>query len=110
MLYILNTLVVPVNFDAMRHAVVELRRVSVEEAREIVHKTRWESAIGHEGSAVVLSELLDVKIPVNRRSIFLKKGDMGLHFFLKKRLPEGAILSAEELKKLDFWLVVSTVL
>jgi len=109
MLYILNTLVVPVNFDEMTEVVVELRKISVEEAREVVRKSEWESVVGHEGSAVILSELLGVKIPVERKSVFLKKGDRGLHFFLKKRLPEGTVLSAEELKKLDFWLVLSIV-
>jgi hypothetical protein len=109
MLYILNTLVVPINFDVVDEVVVELKRISVEEARKIVNKVKWESVIGHEGSAVVLSELLGVKIPVERKSVFLKRGDRGLHFFLKKRLPEGVVLSAEELRKLDFWLVLSIV-
>jgi hypothetical protein len=109
MLYILNTLVVPINFDVVGEAVVELKRISLEEARRIVSKSRWESAVGHEGSAVILSELLGVEIPVERKAVFLKKGDRGLHFFLKKRLPEGTVLSAEELRKLDFWLVLSFV-
>jgi len=109
MLYILNTLVVPINFDVMNEAVVELKRISVEEAKKIVSKAKWESAVGHEGSAIILSELLGVKIPVERKSVFLKRRDKGLHFFLKKRLPEGAVLSTEELRKLDFWLVLSVV-
>jgi hypothetical protein len=40
----------------------------------------------------------------------MERGDVGLHFFLKTRLPEGKVLSEEELKQLQFWLVKSEVL
>jgi hypothetical protein len=39
----------------------------------------------------------------------MKPGDRAIHFFLKSRLPEGVVLGEEELKKLDFWLVLSEV-
>jgi len=110
MIYILNSLIVPVNFDKVSQVNVKLSRISVQEAKDILSNNKFVSAIGHEGSAQVLSQLLGIKIPVNRISVFFEKGDIGIHLFLKQRLPEGKILSDEELSKLDFWIVRSEVL
>jgi hypothetical protein len=110
MIYILNSLIVPVNFDKYPEARIRLNRISLEEAKAILSNNKFVSAIGHEGSAQVLSQLLGIKIPVNRISVFLEKGDIGIHLFLKQRLPEGKVLSEEELKKLDFWIIRSEVL
>jgi len=110
MIYVLNTLIVPVNFDEDKEAKVSLRRASLEEAKALL-KNGFMSAVGHEGTALVLSELLGVPVEYrkDRPSVFMKSGDKGLHFFMKKRLPEGAVLNSEELKKLDYWLVISEV-
>ncbi len=109
-LYLLNTLIVPVNFDLYKKARVRFERVSVTEAREVLGQAKIiVSAIGHEGTARVLSKLLGVDVVVNRISVFFEPGDRGLHFFLKQRLPEGVVLSEEELKKLDYWFVLSYV-
>jgi hypothetical protein len=107
--YILNTLIVPVNFDEAAEAKVKLRRITVEEARQIL-SSGFVSAVGHEATAKLLSQLLGIQIPMERRTIFMKPGDKAIHFFLKTRLPEGTILGEEELKKLDFWLVLSEVI
>jgi len=107
-LYVLNTLIVPINFDETPQAKIKLRRISVEEAKEIL-AGGFVSAVGHEATAKVLSQLLGIQVPMERRTIFLKPGDRAIHFFLKVRLPEGAILSEDELRKLDYWLVLSEV-
>jgi len=60
------------------------------------------SAIGHQATADVLSEILGETIPCNRIQVKMQPGDAALVFRLKERLPEGKILSAEELKKLDY--------
>jgi len=104
----MNTLITPINFDKTQTATVTFRKITVEEAKEILKNT-FVSAIGHEGTAKLLSQLLGVNIPTNRITIFMEKGDKAIHFFLKQRLPEGAVLSEDELKKLQFWLVLSEV-
>jgi hypothetical protein len=109
MLYVFNTLITPVNFDKYTTANITLRKISIEEAKELLSKNKFVSAIGHEATAKVLSQLLGVNIPVNRVSVWMQEGDIGIHFFLKTRLPEGKVLSEEELRKLDFWLVQSSV-
>jgi len=106
--YVLNTLVVPVNFDEYREVVVVMRRVSVEEAREVL-KGGFVSAVGHEATAKLLSQLLGVEVPYSRATVYMKPGDKAIHFFLKTRLPEGKVLTLEELKRLDYWLVLSQV-
>ena len=110
MIYIFNTLIVPVNFDKDNEARITLRRASLEEARALL-RGGFISAVGHEGTAQVLSELLGIPVDYrrDRPSIFMRSGDKGLHFFMKKRLPEGVVLTSEELRKLDYWLVISEV-
>jgi len=109
-LYVLNSLIVPINFHEYTEAKVTLKKLSVEDAKLYLKNWSFVSAVGHEGTAKVLSEILDVDIPVNRATVFFKKGDVGIHFFLKQRLPEGKVLSEDELNKLNFWLVMSEVL
>ena len=108
--FVMSSLITPINFDEISLARVRLERIDVERARNILSGGNFVSAIGHEGTAKVLSQLLGIKIPTNRVSIFMKPGDVAVHFFLKTRLPEGKILSEQELKQLDFWLVKSEVL
>lgn len=106
--YILNTLIVPVDFDKDSEYRIRLRKISIQEAKEIL-SNGFESAIGHEGTAQLLSKILSINVPFNRRTVFFKQGDKGVHFFLKQRLPEGTILNEEQLKSLDYWFVLSEV-
>ena len=112
-LYILNTLIVPIDYDKVDAAAIISYRIDLKTARERVKKAlqrgELQSAVGHEGTAQLLSRLLGVEIKAERRTIFLQKGDEALHFFLKQRLPEGTVLSEEELQKLPFWFVWSEV-
>jgi hypothetical protein len=107
-IYVLNTLITPIDFSELPEAKVRLRRITPEEARQIL-ADGFVSAVGHEGTARLLSKLLGISIPTDRRTIFMRPGDKAVHFFLKSRLPEGVVLTEEQLKSLDFWLVLSEV-
>jgi hypothetical protein len=109
MIYILNTLVVPVDFDKHSQVTVKLTRISLEEAKALISSQPFVSAVGHEGTAKLLTKLFGVEVPLNRINARFEVGDVGIHFFLKQRLPEGTILTEDQLKKLDFWLVKSEV-
>jgi hypothetical protein len=109
MLYVLNSIIVPVDFQNKQGYVVSLWKIDLETARKIVKEMPFISAVGHEATAKVLSELLGVEIPFNRITVKMKEGDAGLHFVLRTRLPEGKVLSEEELRQLDFDLVLSRV-
>ena len=62
------------------------------------------SAIGHPGAAQFLSRLLDLEVPVNRIHVQMKTGDAALVLRLKERLPEGAVLTDEQMRALPFEL------
>ena len=62
----------------------------------------FDSAIGHESTAEILSELLDVKVSVNRQNYIQPPNSKALVFKLKERAPEGCILSREEIEKIGY--------
>lgn len=70
-------------------------------ARKILFEARQRgkeiiSAVGHESTAKALSALLNEEIPVDRRMIKIEPGDAAIVFQLFTRLPEGKVLSEEE--------------
>src|SRR5262245_34555822 len=75
--------------------------LSLEEARRLVAES-FISAIGHESTARVLSELLGVMVPVRRDEYRQQVGDRALVFKLKLRPPEGIILTTEEIQAIGF--------
>jgi hypothetical protein len=109
-IYLLNAPIMPINFDEYESAVIRLKRVSIDEVKELLKSNQFISAIGHQGTAQLLSELLGIPIPVNRITVQLKLGDIVIAFVLKQRLPEGTVLSKEELQKLDYWFVRGRVI
>ncbi len=54
------------------------------------------SAVGHQTSAEFLTELLEIKISMNRIQITMNKGDKAVILNLKTRLPERFVLSDKE--------------
>lgn len=60
------------------------------------------SAIGHEATAQILTELLGRPVPVNRIQYKQELGDLAIVFKLNGRPPEGAILTAEECQAIGF--------
>ena len=77
--------------------------ISVMEAKQLIQKG-FISAIGHEGTAKLLTKKLGIEIPVNRIAIEMQPGDKAIVFQLKQRLPEGVVLTEEELKKIPYSL------
>ncbi len=90
-------------------------KIDVSQACEIIQKTIDQegadaivSAIGHESTARLLSQLLDHPIPANRIAITMTTGDQAVVIRLTQRLPEGKILGNEELKSIPFELGLLT--
>ena len=110
MIFILNTLAVPVDFSMYPSVFVRFTKISVDQAKDIISKNQFVSAVGHEATAKLLSNLLGVEVPVSRREVFMEPGDKAIHFRLKARLPEGAVLGVEQLEKIGFELVLSEVI
>lgn len=97
------------------------RKVTLDEALEIIGKfgpirkfgegipttetSRITSAIGHQGSADAMNSLgLNVwgTVEVNRIQATMEPGDQAIALKVLGRLPEGSILTLEELEKIGF--------
>ncbi len=81
--------------------------VGVERAGEVL-RGGFVSAVGHAGAADFLTRLLGVAVPVNRTSIEMGAGDRAVVLRLKARLPEGAVLTDEQMRDLPFELGLLT--
>jgi hypothetical protein len=112
--YVLNALILPVDFERYERVTIEIRKASVEEVRRLLQNNQFVSAVGHQATAVLLTQLLGVLVPMNRITVKAQPGDILVHFVLKERLPEGKVLSYEELRQLadasQFDLAISEVL
>ncbi len=86
-----------VNFPAK----IWVMELSTDEAKKFV-ESGAESAIGHESTAQVLSRILGTDIKAERKMIRLEAGDELLVFQLMTRLPEGKVLSEEEILSLPY--------
>jgi hypothetical protein len=65
----------------------------------------FESAVGHASTASLLSRLLGMPVPQNRIAVKLRPGDKVVALKLEGRLPEGHVLSDEELGTVPFRLI-----
>ena len=105
MLYILNSSTLPLKEGGTY--LIKAKEISLEEARELLQSEPFISAVGHEATAKLLTNVLGVEIKYNRIQIFLDKGDKLISIILKKRLEEGKILKTiEELNQIGYsiWL------
>ncbi len=86
----------------------EYRPLSLAEARSLVRIQPWRSAVGHQSTAQMISELLDIRCPANRMNFRQQTGESALVFSLAARPPEGAILSRGELESIGYaWALIT---
>lgn len=81
-----------------------LEAITLEQAKSLVQRNKddLDSAIGHESTAQIMSELLGVEIPMNRQQFKQEKGQQALVFKLKGRPQEGVILTKEEIEAIGY--------
>ena len=66
------------------------------------------SVVGHDATAKIISSQLGVPVSVNRVSVQLVPGDILVVFQLLTRLPEGKILTEQEMKQVQArWYLVT---
>jgi hypothetical protein len=106
--YLLNSLIIPADLSKQTSVWVRMRKANIDEVRQLLSQG-FTSAIGHESTSILLTELLGVKVPFNRIAVSVKPGDIIVHFVLKTRLPEGKVLDLQELQNLEYYFVVSEI-
>lgn len=79
-----------------------LRAITLDEAKSLSSNNEILSAVGHQSTAEVLTELLGVSVPVNRIMFEQKAGQQALVFKLNGRPPEGKILSRDEIEAIGY--------
>ena len=81
--------------------------LSLAEARRLIHQFQQagkpiQSAIGHEATADLLTDLFELPVAVNRLEFEQTTADLGLIFKLKQRPPEGKVLNREEIEAIGY--------
>ncbi len=79
-----------------------MRPATLEQAKKAVAKFGFQSAIGHDATAEILSKLLEQEVSVNRIQWEQQPGEIALVFKLNARAPEGKILSVAEVEAIGF--------
>jgi hypothetical protein len=72
-----------------------IRLIDLERVKSLL-QLGFESAVGHQSTAEILSNLLGIEVPADRKAIKLQSGDILIVFQLGVRLAEGQVLSKEE--------------
>jgi|AntAceMinimDraft_17_1070374.scaffolds.fasta_scaffold42692_2 hypothetical protein len=72
------------------------------------YKGNYESFIGHQSTAKVVSALLGIEIEANRGTYSQEAETDALIFKLNGRVPEGKILSIEEIEEIGYSFKVIT--
>lgn len=78
------------------------QKVSLAYAKELVNNQKWQSAIGHESTAKIISQLLKIECPVNRINYVQDGDEVCLVFKLNSRPSEGKILTIEEIESIGY--------
>lgn len=73
--------------------------LTLNEAKTLLHQG-YTSAVGHAGTAELMSQLLEQTVAMQRVTIHMQAGDDAVVMRLSQRLPEGVVLSATELAQL----------
>jgi hypothetical protein len=101
MLYVLNSATLPL--AGGKKYVIKAREISAEEAKQMLEKEKFVSAVGHEATAKALSNAFGVEVKFNRIQITLQPGDKLISIILKRRLNEGEVIrSTDELVSIGY--------
>jgi len=90
----------PAMLEKLPSSVVIDRLDLLEFCTSIYHNDEIVNAIGHDSTVMLVNVLCKTNFSKNRIEIKLNRGDMLYVVTLKERLPEGKILSDEELRQM----------
>ena len=86
------------------YGLFEYKPISLNKAKQLIKDAGDEliSAIGHKETAGIISDIFGQKIEANRINFIQKPEDIVVVFKLKKRAPEGVILTREEVEEIGY--------
>lgn len=87
---------------ATTNGVYRITDISIDEAKELIYKNGFISAIGHKSTAEAISDSFNINIPMNRIDFKQQVGQKAIVFKLNKRPPEGSILSRDEIDLIGY--------
>jgi hypothetical protein len=109
MMYVGNAFSLSMLAD-LDEVMLKIKKIDVEEAKQLLTKEEFYSCIGHLATSNILSKIVGKDIPLNRQNIKLKKGDKILVFQILTRLEEGKILDEQELLKIPYVFMLVEVI
>lgn len=96
-IYLTNTTIIP------NDGVYQCETISLDIVKKaIAGGFTLTSAIGHQSTADILTELMAMPVEVNRIAIEMEVDDIMVAFKLKQRPPEGKILTQEEIEAIGY--------
>lgn len=84
--------------------------VSIEDAKKMLREEGFQSAIGHESTAALFSELVGMEIPFNRIDYTQHTNEKAIVFKIKKRLSLQELGDRKKLDENEFELAILTKL
>ena len=83
--------------------------ISLEKAKKLLSSEKIDSSIGHEGTAKVLQSLLGLNVETKRTQVTLKDNEQSIIATINMRLPEGTVLSREDMEKIPIRWILATI-
>lgn len=80
----------------------EYKKITLEKAKSLIAGKEILSAIGHKSTSDILTDLLEMPIPLNRIQFAQEVGQKAIVFKLNGRPEEGVILSRDEIEKIGY--------
>ena len=75
---------------------------TLDEVKSLIKYEPFQSAIGHQATAEILTDLLEVPVAMNRIQYVQTETDIAIVFKLKNRIPEGAILTRPQIEEIGY--------
>lgn len=89
---------------ATTNGLYKISDIDTEKAKKLLYENGFISAIGHKATAEVISELLNIDVPLNRIDFKQEIGQKAIVLKLNKRPAEGCVLSRKEMEEIGYSL------
>lgn len=87
---------------ATTNGLYRIEDIDINSAKRYILQNGFVSAIGHEATAEIMSEVLGFNIKMNRIQFHQEVGQIAIVFKLNERPPEGEVLNREEIERIGY--------